>query len=75
MKYLVVGSGGPGFASSEEALEMLHSLVLPSFNEFIALEKRKTIVGGLPLGDRAFVFVAEAKSNDDLDQIRITKSV
>ena len=33
MKYLVVGSGGPGFASAEEALLVLESVVLPSFDE------------------------------------------
>ncbi len=69
MKYLVVGSGGPGFASPEETLEVLQSVVLPSFAGLIALERKKTIFGGLPVGDRAFVFIAEAKSNDDLDQM------
>jgi len=68
MKYLVVGSGGPGFASPEEAIEVLENVVLPSFNEIIQLEKKKKIVaGGLPVGDRAFVFIAEAASNDELD--------
>jgi hypothetical protein len=43
MKYLVVNSGGPGFASPEEALEVMQNVVLPSFNEFIALEKRNVI--------------------------------
>jgi len=69
MKYLVVGSGGPGFDSPEETLEVLQKVVLPSFSEFSALERKKTIAGGLPVGDRAFVFIAEAKSNDDLDQM------
>jgi len=70
MKYLVVASGGPGFASEEEAVEVLERVIIPSFNELRALEKKKKIVaGGLPVGDRAFVFIAEAKSNDDLDQM------
>ncbi len=70
MKYLVVASGGPGFASQEEAVEALQSIILPSFNMLIELEKRGIIiVGGLPVGDRAFVFIAEAKSNDELDQM------
>lgn len=70
MKYLVVATGGPGFASAEQALEVLQREVIPSFNEFLALEKKKKIVaGGLPVGDRAFVFIADAKSNDELDQM------
>jgi len=70
MKYLVFASGGPGFASQEEAVEVLQGTIIPSFNELLALEKRKKIIaGGVPVGDRAFVFIAEAKSNDELDQM------
>ena len=70
MKYLVLASGGPGFASPEEALEILQDTILPSFKELISLEKRKKIIaGGLPVGERAIVFIAEARSNDELDQM------
>lgn len=70
MKYLVVGSGGPGFASQEEAIEVLKEIILPSFDHLIALEKKKIILaGGLPVGDRAFVFIAEASSNEELDEM------
>ena len=70
MRYLVVGSGGPGFASSEEALHVLESIILPSFDELIALEKENRILGGgLPVGDRSFVFIAEAVSHDELDKM------
>lgn len=70
MKYLVVGSGGPGFASDAEALDVLESVVLPSFTEFVRLEAdKKIIAGGLPVGDRSFVFIAEAQSNDELDRM------
>lgn len=70
MKYLVVGSGGPGFAFPEEAVEVLQGVVLPTFKVLNELEKRKRIIaGGLPVGDRSLVFIAEAKSNDELDQI------
>jgi len=31
MKYLVVGSGGPGFASPKEAVKVLEEIILPSF--------------------------------------------
>jgi hypothetical protein len=68
MRYLVVGSGGPGFSSPEEAAEILQQVVLPSFNEYARLEKSKKIIaGGLPVGERSFVFIAEAKSHDELD--------
>ena len=70
MRYLVIGSGGPGFASPEEALEVLQGAILPSFSKLIELEKKKKIIGGgLPVGERAFVFIVEAKSNDELDQM------
>jgi len=70
MKYLVIGTGGPGFASPGEAVRVLEETVLPSFDKLIALEKKKKILaGGLPVGERAFVFIAEAASNEELDQM------
>jgi len=70
MKYLVIGTGGPGFTTPEDAVEILQDVVLPSFKRLIELQKRKKIVdGGLPVGERSFVFIAEAKSNDELDQM------
>jgi len=54
MKYLVVASGGPGFSSPEEALEVLEKTILPSFAALKKLEAAKKILaGGLPVGDRA----------------------
>jgi len=70
MKYLVVGSGGPGFGSQEEAMAILEHVVMPSFDYFTHLEKEGYILGGgLPVGDRAFIFMAEASSNDELDRL------
>jgi hypothetical protein len=70
MKYLVHASEGPGFASPEETVQVLEKIVLPSFDALIKLEKEKKILGGgLPIGDRAFVFVAEASSNEELDRM------
>jgi hypothetical protein len=70
MKYLVVGSGGPGFGSPEEAAHILANIILPSFDALIKLEKsRKILAGGLPVGDRAFVFILEAASNEEVDQM------
>ena len=70
MKYLVSGSEGPGFASPEEAVEILEEVVLPTFDALMKLEARKKIVaGGLPVGDRAVVFIVEAASNEELDRL------
>jgi muconolactone delta-isomerase len=70
MKYLVIASGGPGFASSKEAIQVLEEMVVPSFDALIKLEAQNRIpAGGLPIGDRAFVFIAESSSNEELDQV------
>jgi len=70
MKYLVVGSEGPGFGSPEEAVAILEGAVLPSFDELIKLEKSKKILaGGLPVGERALVFIVDAASHEELDQL------
>ncbi len=70
MKYLVQGSFGPGFSSEEELVHVLEDVVLPSFEYLKKLEKEKKILaGGLPVGERAVTFIAEAASNEELDQI------
>ena len=70
MKYLVLGSGGPGFASPEEAVTILESVVMPSFDALIKLEAdKKILAGGLPVGDRSFVFIIEADSHDEVDKL------
>jgi hypothetical protein len=69
MKYFVSGTAGPGFASPEEAMHVLDNVILPSFDILTKLESAGTITGGLPVGDRAFVFVAEAASNEALDEL------
>ena len=70
MKYLVVGSGGPGFSSPEEALAVLQSGILPTFDALLKLEEEKKIIaGGLPVAERSFVFILEAASNEEADQL------
>jgi hypothetical protein len=70
MQYLVIGSEGPGFASPEETIEVLEKGVFPTFDALLKLEAEKKIVaGGLPVADRALVFILEASSNDEADQI------
>jgi hypothetical protein len=70
MKYLVIGSEGPGFASPEETEEVLEKGILPTFDALLKLEAdKKILAGGLPVADRAFVLILEASSNDEVDQI------
>ena len=70
MQYLVVGSGGPGFASPEETVEVLERGILPTFDALMKLEEDgKILAGGLPVGDRALTFIAEAASHEELDRM------
>ena len=44
--------------------------ILPTFDALLKLEAGKKIVaGGLAVADRGFVFILEASSNDEADQI------
>lgn len=70
MRYLVEGSKGPGFTSPEQVVEVLEKGILPTFEALTKLEKEKKIIaGGLPVADRAFVFILEAASHDEADQL------
>lgn len=70
MQYLVEGSGGPGFMSPEEVVEILEAAILPTFEHLTSLEANGRIrAGGLPVADRAFVFIVEASSNDEVDRL------
>jgi hypothetical protein len=70
MKYLVISSEGPGFTSPEQAVEILEKVILPTFDALITLEvEKKILAGGLPIGARAFVFILEASSNEEADQL------
>jgi len=67
--YLVIGSEGPGFASPEEAVQVLEKGILPTFKSIMKLQKEKKILaGGLPVGARTFVFIVEASSNKEVDK-------
>jgi muconolactone delta-isomerase len=68
MKYLVQASAGPSFTSVEEMIPILENVVLPGLDTVADLEAKKAILaGGLPVGERALVFVIEAPSNEELD--------
>lgn len=70
MHYLVSASEGPGFASPEETLKVLEDLVLPLFESLMRLEaEKKILAGGVPLGDRAVVFIVDAASHDEVDRM------
>ncbi len=68
--YLVSGSGGPGFKSPQEIIMVLEKGILPTFEALAKLQKENKIVaGGLPVGDRAFVFIVKASSNHEVDKM------
>ena len=70
MKYLVTASEGPGWSTPEEALKVLEKGVLPTFDILLKLEAEKRIVaGGLPVGERKLIFILEASSNEEIDQV------
>jgi hypothetical protein len=70
MYYLVSASEGPGFASPQETLKVLEDLVLPQFESLMRLEaEKKILAGGVPLGDRAMVFIVEAASHAEMDRM------
>jgi hypothetical protein len=69
-QYLVEGARGPLPPSPEQAIALLEQTVIPHFEYVIRLKTEgKILAGGLPVGDRAFVFIIEAPSNDEADRI------
>ena len=70
MQYLVRASEGPGFASPEEAAAVLEFGIIPFFDALLNLEaEKKILAGGLPVATRSFVFILEAASHDEADQV------
>ncbi len=69
MTYLVKGSSGPVSLSSEDMAQLLETVVIPSLDQLAKWEKEGKITGGLPVGQRAFVLIVEASSNEELDQM------
>ena len=70
MQYLVEANRGPLPGSPDEALALLEGVVIPHFDYLIRLKAEgKILAGGLPVGDRAFVCIIEAASNDEADKI------
>jgi hypothetical protein len=70
MQYLVEGTRGPLPPSPEQAIALLKGVVIPAFEYLSRLKAEgKVLAGGLPVGDRAFVCIIEAASNDESDRI------
>jgi muconolactone delta-isomerase len=70
MLYLVSATGGPTFHTREEVLEILENTILPGFAALKALEADgKILAGGLPVGERAFIFIIDAPNNKALDDL------
>lgn len=69
MQYLVEATRGPLPASPEQMVALLEGTVIPHFEYMIRLRTEgKILAGGLPVGDRAFVCIIEAASNDEADR-------
>ena len=70
MQYLVEATRGPLPASPEQMVALLEGTVIPHFDYMIRLRTEgKILSGGLPVGDRAFVCIIEAASNDEADRL------
>jgi muconolactone delta-isomerase len=70
MKYLVTGCTAVEFASDEQLTHFLEDSVMPTFEYMTKLEREKRILyAGTPVGERTFVFIAEAASNEELDEM------
>jgi hypothetical protein len=70
MQYLVEGARGPLPPSPEQAIALLEGTVIPHFEYMIRLRAEgKILAGGIPVGDRAFICIIEAGSNEEADRI------
>jgi len=70
MQYLVEGARGPLPPSPEQAIALLEGTVIPHFEYMIRLKAEgKILAGGIPVGDRAFICIIEAGSNEEADRI------
>lgn len=68
--FMVKTTEGPGFASPDEAAEVLEKGILPFFDALKQLqEKKKIVAGGLPVGSRTLILIVEAASHDEVDRM------
>ncbi len=70
MRYLVKASAKSESNFAGNDVQILDTVVLPSFAMLANYEIERTILaGGLPVGERSLVMIAEADSNEELDQV------
>ncbi len=70
MRYLVTGSSGQSAPIPEDMIDLVEGIVLPGFEALKKLESENTILaGGVPVSERAVVFIIDVSSNEELDQI------
>jgi hypothetical protein len=70
MRYLVNGSAGPSSPINEDMIDLLENFILPGFEALKRLEsENRLLAGGVPVSERSLVFIIEAQSNEELDQI------
>src|SRR5499427_1349789 len=70
MQYLVEAARGSLPSSPEQAIALLEGTVIPACEYVIRLKAEgKVLAGGVLVGDRAFVCIIEAASNDEADRI------
>ncbi len=68
IKFLVTTKEGPILPPGKEAQEAFKKVVIPALSQLMALENAGKIVGGVPVGRRAFAFIMEADSSDEADR-------
>jgi hypothetical protein len=70
MQYLVEATVGPGVADRSRSTDRARNRNVPGFDAMLMPVADGTIrAGGLPFGDRAFVFMIKAAGNDAADRL------
>ncbi len=75
MQYLVTteASTDLGLLPPQQMAQLLEQVITPSIEAIVKLEKEKKILaGGIPVGSRTGVFIVEAASHDELDQLLLS---
>lgn len=75
MRYLVTTEliGTSPVASPQQAVQWMEQMAIPQIEAIMKLEaEKKILAGGNPLGGRSGVFIMEAASSEELDQLLIS---
>ena len=70
MQFLIIGEAevNPPLPPRETA-QFFESLIIPSLEAIVQMEKEKKIVGGVYAGSRAAAFIVEAISNEEVSHL------